>query len=517
MRDRILIFTALLMIAPTLAFSAVSDSVVIVDSSCSGVVVEPGDIILTAGHCEPSESPEIEFQDGRKIRGRVLSRPLREGIVKVQIERPETNFLTISKQGPKIGDEVRSYGFPIFGPDRDLAFSTGSILGFPKMEADGIPFQAVESSIIVSPGWSGGPLLNDRDEVIGICSASSLDSSFWVNATKDETKKTKLEVWIQKNPPCGHCLRFKAALGSDREFKNALDLKYEIVFLDVNQFPEQAKKRKIRGLPTFIGGDGKRVLGFASKKDLIQGLGIEPPNSEKTPVPIPDPISEETDEVDWSVIRLAILVSKTEQTKLRGALAGLIEKNAKGPIERKISEITGGKARIDFIFQRSEPGRFDRVTQAAGISPSPVYVLAMIKKQDLGFIKGALVKRKLLPLVEEKLEGAIIEPIAERLHPLDYAAINEAIEPYPLDHDSPVWSPDGIESPEAGEEPSSVLAKVEAVYSVVKKLRDGQEQEPTQDNEDPGPAEKTVLAGLFGLITRRVIYSLTGHRFEGLA
>lgn len=485
------------------AVAGVPESVVLA-GGCSGVVIEPGDIVLTAGHCDHAGRVSIQFRSGETKIGTVVSRPPGEGSVVIRLDSPVPDFCKVSDVDPIEGDFVTSYGYP----GGNFQSGGGTVLR-TQVQANykGIEFEPVETSIQTGPGWSGGPLLNSRDEVVGLLSSGDNRSTLWVSlpeirrslrtlqqSGETTSQKQKLRVWV--SALCPPCILYKADLATSASFRQTLNSKFEIETYNVEKFPEQAKRDGVMGVPTFIVKGGPRVVGYAGKQNLIKSL--------TAPEEAPPEVS---DSVDWSLVRIVVLVAETDQSAIKGAVLKLAESYATGPIERKISEITNGKAKVDFVFERSDPARYYETTRVAGVDPSPFYILGMIKRQEIGFIKGLIVKRKLLPLIEGKLEGTPIEPIAERLHPGTYAGIVTALDTMPIE-----WKPEAVKDPPGleGDKKSedSKLDKIIGLIGTVKDLRSA----PPPDQDEDSPSGVLSLGGVAALLARRTLVSFIGSK-----
>lgn len=134
--------------------------------------------------------------------------------------------------------------------------------------------------------------------------------------------------------------------------------------------------------------------------------------------------------VDWENVSIVIAVKKTTTAYVKGAALSVFLRTIKGPITRANEEIFDGKAKILFLDERTQPERYSAFIDAAGVIPDPIYVMVLVKNQDLG-IKGILVN-KVEQLVDKKLpKGSTIEIIFERIHRESYGSIVRALEAIP--------------------------------------------------------------------------------------
>jgi serine protease DegQ len=140
----------------------------------SGVVYTPDGLILTNEHVvRGSSTVELGFADGRRLPGTVQAVDVITDLALVQTDRRDLPVARFQTELPVVGE---------------LAIAIGSPLGFENSVTAGvvsglhreIPGTAAETQALVdliqtdapiSPGNSGGALVNARGEVIGISEA----------------------------------------------------------------------------------------------------------------------------------------------------------------------------------------------------------------------------------------------------------------------------------------------------------------------------------------------------------
>lgn len=192
---------------------------------CSGVCVSPEGLILTARHCEFEDRQRVYFSGGKEVLAtRLLSSRNGDGPVAFVCDGGGYPFLPVAKVKPEAGDPVSSYGFPLRDGKRPLEFDTGTMQSGGRYELDGREFLANLTTIKASPGWSGGPLLNARGEVLGLCSNGDGETTAFTSwaSTRHAYEQaqplarelilgySRSEVVIFTTPGCSPCERLKA-------------------------------------------------------------------------------------------------------------------------------------------------------------------------------------------------------------------------------------------------------------------------------------------------------------------
>jgi serine protease Do len=149
------------------------------DGSGSGVIIGADGLVMTAGHVcgEPNLDVRFTFPDGKTARGKTLG---------VDLES-DTGLMRITDKGPwpfvglgdteqtEIGDWVLALGHPGgFDLRRSLVVRLGRIIS--RAPGD------LQTDCTISPGDSGGPLLDMYGRVIGIHSfiSTSMADNFHV-------------------------------------------------------------------------------------------------------------------------------------------------------------------------------------------------------------------------------------------------------------------------------------------------------------------------------------------------
>lgn len=164
-------------------FKDLSDMIRYADRSCvtiitdgghgSGVIINSDGYVLSAQHViEGTNRVEVQFSDGLRQDASILFADIGYDLVLLDIAGSGYRPLAVARNDSTgLGDEVVTIGTPA-----DVALgqsvSKGILSGKRKIN-DHVYLQ---SDVSVSPGNSGGPLLNERGDVIGIIQSKLVGS-----------------------------------------------------------------------------------------------------------------------------------------------------------------------------------------------------------------------------------------------------------------------------------------------------------------------------------------------------
>jgi serine protease Do len=138
--------------------------------SGSGVIVQSDGVILTNAHVVGmSRTVRVGLADGRRVEGRVVGRDPSLDVAVVRIDVPNMPVAPIGDSDRlEVGQTAIAIGNPL-GLERTV--TTGVISAINRsprgMSLDGL----IQTDAAISPGNSGGPLLDSRGRVIGINTA----------------------------------------------------------------------------------------------------------------------------------------------------------------------------------------------------------------------------------------------------------------------------------------------------------------------------------------------------------
>lgn len=162
----------------------------------SGVIVDSRGYIITANHVtEGVNKIKVVFASGIELDAVVISANSKNDLAILKIPGKGFKPLALSKDEVTLGDDVFTIGTPA---DVDLgqSIAKGMISGKRLIEE----LVYLQINMAVSPGNSGGPLINEKGEVIGIIQKKIVGKGIEGIgfAVPYETIKTALNIEVQE-------------------------------------------------------------------------------------------------------------------------------------------------------------------------------------------------------------------------------------------------------------------------------------------------------------------------------
>jgi len=155
-------------------FEAVADGTVVIKSRNgfgSGFFLGPDGLVMTAAHVVSTGSPEVRLHDGKTVRGRVVRISHKHDVALITLAgageagAAARSCLALEPARQAPGTDVYAIGSPA---SEDLAFSLSrGIVSGVRTVAD-VPLIQTDASL--SPGNSGGALVNHQGRVLGVVS-----------------------------------------------------------------------------------------------------------------------------------------------------------------------------------------------------------------------------------------------------------------------------------------------------------------------------------------------------------
>ena len=142
----------------------------------SGVVIIDRGVILTSLHVVAGSSRvRVEFEDGLETDAAILSTQPDHDLAVLQAREIPDDLKAATLRSAKHlleGEHVTAVGFPYgIGPSVSHGVISGLHRRYRSPEGDRVLSELIQFDAAANPGSSGGPLVNDQGEVIGIVTA----------------------------------------------------------------------------------------------------------------------------------------------------------------------------------------------------------------------------------------------------------------------------------------------------------------------------------------------------------
>lgn len=160
-------------LSKTEIFEKVSSAVVLITTtfgSGSGMIIESDGVILTNAHVvEDVNRARVKLHNGNIAVASVIGRDENVDLAILEINNSNLPIVELGNSdidSLKIGDDLFAFGFPL-----DFSHTVTVTRGIlsARQNLDGVFFLQTDASI--HPGNSGGPLVNNKGEIIGINTA----------------------------------------------------------------------------------------------------------------------------------------------------------------------------------------------------------------------------------------------------------------------------------------------------------------------------------------------------------
>lgn len=141
-------------------------------SLCSGVVVDLSGRVATAYHCVSGGRVQVETRDGQRFEGRVVASDRGLDLAVLEVEGLGGHPVApLASEDVEIGQTAWALGHP-FGSASEQSASLRGVLMWSasKGVVSGVSERWVQVDTPVNPGNSGGPIVNEAGQVIGIAS-----------------------------------------------------------------------------------------------------------------------------------------------------------------------------------------------------------------------------------------------------------------------------------------------------------------------------------------------------------
>lgn len=171
--------------------------------------------VLTAAHVvQDAVDIEVVIDDAR-LQGQVVTVSDRHDLALIELRTDLSHMLEVADVSPAVGSDVTALGFPL---GLELTVTRGTVSAvdrsLPGYELTGL----VQTDTAISPGSSGGPLVDEHGMVVGVLTGKLVDVSVdglgyatgpeitgewlqkWINAS-GTTSPTRCEGLVTAPPP----------------------------------------------------------------------------------------------------------------------------------------------------------------------------------------------------------------------------------------------------------------------------------------------------------------------------
>jgi serine protease Do len=131
----------------------------------SGFLVSSDGYIMTAQHVVGADKyVKIRWSDGLEGVGEVIRSDNRRDAALIKTDPRGRHPLALRREMPQPGDTMFAIGAPL-----DEKYQSTVTRGVASANRIMNGFSFIQSDVTISPGNSGGPLLNEKGEVVGLC------------------------------------------------------------------------------------------------------------------------------------------------------------------------------------------------------------------------------------------------------------------------------------------------------------------------------------------------------------
>ncbi len=135
--------------------------------ACTGWVIDNNrDFVMTAAHCDVENATLSLFADNMKAE--VRAKDAKHDLMVLYVKDIDRPALKLAKNDPKVGDEVASFGYG-FALERPLFRVTH--ISAADIAIERARYFVTDANFV--PGMSGGPVFNQKGEVVMIVQMGS--------------------------------------------------------------------------------------------------------------------------------------------------------------------------------------------------------------------------------------------------------------------------------------------------------------------------------------------------------
>ena len=194
----------------------------------TGFVVDTEGHIVTNHHViDGANEISVTVPSGETYTAKVVSQSASTDLAVLKIQYTTKNYLTFANPGAaEIGDDVFTLGFPVSDIlGKEVKYSEGVINSLSGIKGDATFFQI---SVPTQPGNSGGPLVNEDGDVVGIVTSTAAVKEFY-KATGSMPQNIN---WAVKGAYASLILPSRAQKGHRQTDNPVKNTKNSVVFIE---------------------------------------------------------------------------------------------------------------------------------------------------------------------------------------------------------------------------------------------------------------------------------------------
>lgn len=138
----------------------------------SGFLIDDTTIVTNRHVVEGAQVLEVETSDGRSLEVAVANQGLLADLAVVRLSESMTDVMeedavhaVLAPVNPEPGEDIRAIGYPGGG---EITVTEGVVEDYKADPLLGNLSKVIRSDVEIHPGNSGGPVVNDRNEVVGV-------------------------------------------------------------------------------------------------------------------------------------------------------------------------------------------------------------------------------------------------------------------------------------------------------------------------------------------------------------